>query len=158
MASASKQTIDHIIPYLEDKILASGEYSQLLDMSRRELKSCVFATLDQMPHTVGDRSINHLSMDASHATFSGASVTTVDSSVMSFSTTGGTVQVEDLHEINHLLMRFQNFPVRQGAIQRLAAWSIGDLVADEFWPVTRRALECAILDNDIRKYLSNAVY
>jgi Broad-minded protein len=66
------------------------------------------------------------------------------------SSVGVSLCPEDLRSLLAELHPTQSLSSRREAVRKLAMVSIGDLLADEFWPDSRNLMECALLDKDIK--------
>lgn len=148
---ASKEGVEGIIPYIEDQIINSNEYSQLVTNVIHDLKADVSEILENLEHSpISD--LYYPKAKPSDNSFSAASGTTIESGSIegsSVSSIGVSLCSEDLRVVLTQLQTGQPLTTRREAIKKVALVSIGDLIADEFWDDSKRLLECGLLDNDL---------
>ncbi|KAI8923764.1 broad-minded protein-domain-containing protein [Entophlyctis helioformis] len=150
---------DNLVPSLVDKILASPEYAALSHRVTEDAKASIAALTDhllQHKPAMADLYAPHASAAAagrppSHdPSFSAHSSATYESSSMGSISSGICPGLDELKHMFGKLHPGQTYENRMATVQRLASFSIGDMLADEFWPDSKKNMELALADPDTR--------
>ncbi|KAI8897017.1 broad-minded protein-domain-containing protein [Globomyces pollinis-pini] len=166
-----KECAEPVIPLLIDKILSSSQYTQLVNQIANDAMESTAEILDHLPkknssnHSQSNSISNSNSNSNSHngnqnikftncdeqrhdASFSAHSTNTLESWSLGSLSSGVCPGTDDLQTIAVQLQPSHSFPIRLTGAQLLASFSVADLLADEFWPLSKVAIQLALLDSD----------
>ena len=144
-----------MIPIIVDKVLVSKKYSNLVQEVSKDAQQSANELLKQLPKNDGNnqRSANSNSSQYHHqrshdSSFSGHSTGTIESCSLGSLASGICPKDDELQSIIDRLNPKQPLAIRNAAAQLLSSFSVGDLLADEFWPVSKISMQLALLDCD----------
>lgn len=144
-----------MIPIIVDKVLVSKKYSNLVQEVSKDAQQSAIELLKQLPKNDGNnqRSANINSSQYHHqrshdSSFSGHSTGTIESCSLGSLASGICPKDNELQSIIDRLNPKQPLAIRNAAAQLLSSFSVGDLLADEFWPVSKISMQLALLDCD----------
>ncbi|KAJ3276613.1 hypothetical protein HDV01_004146 [Terramyces sp. JEL0728] len=140
-------TAEPIVPLLVDKILSSSQYLQLVDSIAKDAAESANELLNHLPN-MQKKNINSLEYQKNDSSISGLSSSSVQSCSLGSLSSGVCPGVDDLQTIVAQLHPSLAFPIRLSGAQLLASFSVGDLLADEFWNLSKAAMQVALLDSD----------
>jgi hypothetical protein len=129
------------IPHLVDKILSSLDYSELLQNISLDAQDIVVEMMDQS----SESNILREKQD-----FVSANSNNTESWSMGSLTSGNCPGIDELLSILFNLGRQQTTMTRLDASQQLKAFSIGDLLSDEYWVFSKQCIDLVLGDPDIR--------
>lgn len=145
-----------MIPIIVDKILASKEYLHLVNQISNDASQSALELLKQLPAQMPatnqqqyQASKIHSSNAQDSSNFSTYSTNTLDSCSLGSLASGICPQDNELQGLVDKLNPKQPLSTRLAAAQTLSSFSVGDLLADEFWTYSRDTLQLALLDSDI---------
>lgn len=150
---------ESMIPIIVDKILASKKYLNLVNQVASEAQQTATELLKQikMGNSAGSGVAGaqrggtggHSLRSVTDSSLSGHSAGTVESCSLGSLASGICPKDDELQSIVDQLHPRQPYTVRFAAVQLLASFSVGELLADEFWPVSKIIIQLAILDADV---------
>ena len=150
---------ESMIPIIVDKILASKKYMNLVNQVASEAQQTATELLKQikMGNSAGSGGAGalrggtggHSLRSITDSSLSGHSAGTVESCSLGSLASGICPKDDELQSIVDQLHPRQPYTVRSAAVQLLASFSVGELLADEFWPVSKIIIQLAILDADV---------
>eukprot|EP00842_Homolaphlyctis_polyrhiza_P000608 jgi/Hompol1/1548/HPOL_005322-RA len=149
-ASTSQQpyyAMENLVPAVVDKILGSPEYNTLLAQISDDAKRSINHLLEHVKIKGSQDETFSLNMNQ-ELSFSAHSSATYESSSVGSISSGICPGLDELKHMFGHLHPTQSFENRLSAVQRLAAFSIGDMLADEFWPDSKRNMELGLADPD----------
>jgi hypothetical protein len=152
-----------MIPIIVDKIMASTKYLNLVNQVANEAQQTAADLLKQLKLDVktGNHasstgggpqkgvSVGHSLRSITDSSLSGYSAGTIESCSLGSLASGICPKDDELQSIVDQLHHRQPFPVRLAAAQLLASFSVGELLADEFWPLSKITMQMALLDTDV---------
>jgi hypothetical protein len=119
-----------------DEILSSKEYLELVENAKTEARECVWKKQPQERRLISPKP---------DLSYSAHSIHTLESGSLG-SLVSGTCPKDDELPRLHQQLQHHSTAVRLEAAKVLALFSVGDLLADEFWPFTRLLLQVALVD------------
>ncbi|KAJ3324109.1 hypothetical protein HDV06_000650 [Boothiomyces sp. JEL0866] len=141
--------VEPIVPLLVDKILSSTQYIQLVDSIAKDAAESANELLNHLPN-LQKKNLNSLEFQnqKNDSSFSGHSSSSIQSCSLGSLSSGVCPGIDDLQTIISQLHPSLAFPIRLSGAQLLASFSVGDLLADEFWNLSKSAMQAALLDSD----------
>jgi hypothetical protein len=136
------QESEPAMPLLIDKILGSKDYSDLVQSIGDDAEEVVSEILEQM------REVPSLS-NVKDESFSDLSVKSMESWSVGSLASGICPDLDELKLIANKLGPNQSLSTRLEGATQLKAFSVGDLLSDEFWPISRKCMNQTVIDPDI---------
>ncbi|KAJ3254298.1 hypothetical protein HK103_007268 [Boothiomyces macroporosus] len=129
--------------------LLDENYIQLVDAIAKDAAESANELLNHLPN-LQKKNLNSLEFQnqKNDSSFSGHSSGSVQSCSLGSLSSGVCPGVDDLQTIISQLHPSLAFPIRLCGAQLLASFSVGDLLADEFWSLSKAAMQAALLDSD----------
>ncbi|KAJ8326199.1 hypothetical protein QVD99_002342 [Batrachochytrium dendrobatidis] len=142
--------VENLVLSLMDKIITSQEYARLVHQITQDAKLSVEHLLDHVGSKGYLEDASSKVFHSQDSSFSAHSAATYESSSIGSITSGVCPGADELKHMFGHLHPGQPFECRVSAVQRLASFSIGDMLSDEFWPDAKRNLELSLGDPDTR--------
>ncbi|KAJ3336717.1 hypothetical protein HDU91_001694, partial [Kappamyces sp. JEL0680] len=137
--------VDGTVPILVDQILISERYLSLVERLKKDAKESAAEIMKQMQKST----VAIPTTPKPDASFSAHSATTMESCSLGSLASGICPKDDELPLLLVQLHPCEEYPVRLQAAKVLASFSVGDLLADEFWPMTKDVLQLAMQDVDL---------
>jgi hypothetical protein len=129
------------VPILIDKILGSKEYTEFVQSIGNDAEAAVSEILEQMRQVPSDSNVKD-------DTFSDLSVKSMESWSIGSLSSGTCPDLDELRMIAKKLGPHQSLSTRLEGATQLKAFSVGDLLSDEYWPTSRCCMSQAVIDPD----------